>query len=162
MSATVDPAEVYSGLRRQILELDPREVGIEPSPEHPRVWGFVMDTGYTNGTATVVALADGTTSLYTSGGGGIIGAGGHATVAAATHDLLRLVEDDLDQIPADAEDSLPPADWVVLRALTFDGRRALLAEEDELGYDRHPLSPVFHAVHRVITELRLIDESRRS
>ena len=33
-----------------------------------------MDTGYPNGTATVVCLVDGTTSLYTSTGGGILGA----------------------------------------------------------------------------------------
>jgi hypothetical protein len=162
MSGQDDAQSVYAGLRNSILSLDPAEVGIGPTPELPRVWGFVMDTGYPNGTATVVALADGTTSLYTSTGGGIIGAGEHATVAAATRALLGVVEAHLDQLPTDAQYDLPPADWVVLRALTYGGQRAVLAEEDELGYDRHPLSPIFHAVHKVITALRLLDESRRS
>jgi hypothetical protein len=162
MSGQDDARSVYAGLRQTILTVDPVEVGIAPTPELPRVWGVVMDTGYPNGTATVVALADGTTSLYTSTGGGIIGAGAHAGVAAATRALLGVVEAHLDKLPAATQDDLPPADWVVLRALAYGGQRAVLAEEDELGYDRHPLSPVFHAVHEVITQLRLLDESRRS
>ena len=162
MSGQDDAGSVYAGLRHTILTVDPAEVGIAPTADLPRVWGVVMDTGYPNGTATVVALADGTTSLYTSTGGGIIGAGAHASVAAATSALLGIVEAHLDLLPAATQDDLPPADWVVLRALTYGGQRAVLAEEDELGYDRHPLSPVFHAVHEVITQLRLLDESRRS
>lgn len=156
-----DPLSVYSGLRRMVLELNPADAGITPTDRLPRVWGVVMDTGYPNGNATVVALADGTTSLYLSSGGGIIGAGEHASVAAATRAVLVVVEGHLDQFPGAANDEVPPADWVVIRALTFSGQRAILAEEDELGYDRHPLSPVFHAVHEVITQLRLLDESRR-
>jgi hypothetical protein len=35
----------------------------------------------------------------------------------------------------------------------------VLAEEDELGYNRHRLAPVFHAFHEVITQLRLLDEN---
>ena len=78
-----------------------------------------MEMGYRRGTVTLVALADGTTSLYTRAGGGII------------------------------------------RALTYTGQTAGEATEDDLGQGRHPLSPVFHAGHRVITELRLIDEARQ-
>lgn len=51
---------------------------------------------------------------------------------------------------------------VVLRALTYDGQQADEADEDDLGYGRHPLSPLFHAAHDVLTELRLIDEARQS
>jgi len=35
------------------------------------------------------------------------------------------------------------------------------ASEDDLGNGRHQLSPVFRAAHRVITELRLLDEARQ-
>jgi hypothetical protein len=56
---------------------------------------------------------------------------------------------------------LPAAGRVVLRALTYDGPRAAEADEDDLGYHRHPLSDVFHAAHEVITELRLLDQSRK-
>jgi hypothetical protein len=149
----------YEGLRAAVLGLDPSEYGMSPTAELPRVWGAVMDTGYPNATATVVGLADNTTSLYTSTGGGMIGAGFHQTVATATQALLRTVERHLDQMPRATADELPGPDWVVLHALTHQGRHAVLAEEDELGYNRHPLAPVFHAFHEVITQLRLVDEN---
>ena len=152
----------YEGLRQAVMTLDPAEFGMTPTAELPRVWGAVLDTGYPGATSTVVALADDTTSLYTSTGGGIIGAGFHAAVATATRSLLRTVEQHLDQMPPAGPDELPGPDWVVLRALTHQGQRAVLAEEDELGYNRHPLSPVFHAFHEVITQLRLLDEGQQS
>ena len=49
-----------------------------------------------------------------------------------------------------------------VHGLTYDGQQADEADEDDLGYGRHPLSPLFHAAHEVLTELRLTDESRQS
>lgn len=54
---------------------------------------MIIDIPAQGGCATLVALTDNTTSLYTSTGGGTIGAGGHATVASATHALLASAED---------------------------------------------------------------------
>src|SRR5215210_4876204 len=68
--------ETYSALRRQALSIQRSDVGIpEPPPEAP-AWGILMETGYPEASATLLALGDGTTSLYLSTGGGIIG--GHA------------------------------------------------------------------------------------
>ncbi|MFZ5821277.1 MAG: hypothetical protein ACOYYJ_15380 [Chloroflexota bacterium] len=38
----IEPAEVYNGLRNQILNLKPSDAGIEPSSEMPNVWGILM------------------------------------------------------------------------------------------------------------------------
>ena len=43
-----------------------------------------MDMGTRNATATLVGLADGTTSLYLSTGGAVIGGGEHPQVAGYT------------------------------------------------------------------------------
>jgi hypothetical protein len=151
--------QVYQGLRAQILGLDPAEAGLGQGPGRPAVWGALMDMGYPRGTATLVALADGTTSLYTSTGGGIIGGGFHRAVAAATGSFLADLERHLPLLKPDADPALPAAGQVIIRALTYGRRLAAQAPEDDLGHGRHPLSPVFHAAHRVITELRLIDET---
>ena len=37
----------------------------------------------------------------------------------------------------------------------------LVMDMGYLGHRRHPLADVFHAAHDVITELRLLDETRR-
>jgi hypothetical protein len=144
-----------------LLRLDPKEAGLAPSAELPRVFGVMMETGYPEGSATLGALADGTTSLYTSSGGGIIGGGDHEQVAAATAQFVRAVESALDLIPPASEQQLPASGRVVIRALTYRGPHAVDLSEDDLGYGRHPLSPVFHAGHEVIAQLRLIDEAPR-
>jgi hypothetical protein len=153
----------YHGLRNQILTLDPAVVGLHPHPtdQTDRVWGCVMDTGYSNGTATLVCLRDGTTSLYTSSGFGIIGGGAHPAVVQANAALLAVLADELDRLPPSRDDSLPGVGRTVIRAMTYDGTRALDADEDELGAGAHDLSPVFHAAQEVITQLRLIDEQAR-
>jgi len=153
-------SEVYEGLRRQILELDPADAGLGPSPELPRVWGLVMEMGHPGGVATLVALADGTTSLYFSSGGGIIGGGSHPQVAAATRALLAVVERHLDRMPVATGTPLPAAGRTVLRAMTYRAQHAVEADDDALGRPGHPESEVHHAAHAVLTELRLIDEAR--
>jgi hypothetical protein len=157
-SRETQPADIYAGLRQRILELVPEEAGIAPVPELPRVWGLVMDTTYERGGYTLIALADGTTSLYTTTGGGIIGGGEHDQVVTATLTALRVLEAHLDQLPPAVDDTLPPIDGVTLRALTYDGQRSIIAAEQDLGEGRHPQAEIFHAAHNVISELRRIEE----
>ena len=152
--------KVYLGLRAQILSLDPAAAGLQQSERHQAVWGALMETGYPRGTATLVALADGTTSLYLSTGGGIIGGGFHQAVATATQSFLADLERHLPAFRPDPDAALPATGEVIIRALTYAGRLSAAASEDHLGHGRHQLSPVFHAAHRVITELRLIEETK--
>jgi hypothetical protein len=104
----VSGEQVFQGLRRTILDLDPAESGLDRFTAGRTVWGALMEMGYPNGAATLVSLADGTTSLYTSTGGGTIGGGFHAQVAAATQSFLAAVEDHLSLLaPMRAPMSLP-------------------------------------------------------
>jgi len=150
------PADVFLGLRQQIFSLDPADVGL-----HAPLWGCVMETGYPEGTATLVCLADGTTSLYTSSGFGIIGGHGHESVVRANSELLRLLGQHLAQMAPSSDQSLPSGGRTIIRALTTTGQRTFGDSENELGEGRSPMSPVFHRAHAVITQLRLIDEARR-
>jgi hypothetical protein len=70
-------------LRERALAVAALELGLAPTAARPRVWGVVMETGHAEGGATLVVFAEGTTSLYFSNGGGIIGAGEHAIVRTA-------------------------------------------------------------------------------
>lgn len=152
--------QVARGLRRQILDLDPAEAGLDRFSAGRRVWGALMETGYLKGIATLVALADGTTSLYLSTGGGIIGGGAHERVAAATRSFLMAVEDHLGLLTPDPDSVVPAEGRVIIRALTYQGRYRAEAAEDDLGQGGHPLSAVFYAGHGVLAELRTLDQAR--
>ena len=96
MSPPRDSGAIYLDLRAMVLGARPDEIGLAPTPERPRVWGVLMETGYPKGVATLVTLADGTTSLYLSTGGGTIGGGAHEAVASASRRFLAAVERTLD------------------------------------------------------------------
>ena len=70
--ADVEPAAIYTRMRDGILSLAPAEAGIVPSPQCPHVWGVLAELGFDDGCVTLVSLADGTTSLYFSGGGHLL------------------------------------------------------------------------------------------
>jgi hypothetical protein len=118
-----------------------------------------METGYAEAVMTLVGLADGTTSMYFSNGGGIIGAGQHEDVATRTKRWLDLAEEALDELeaaPGDVE--LPDESVTQLVAVTEAGRLVARAPDDELAEGRHPLSPLFYAGHDVITAVRFAEE----
>jgi len=149
-----DGRDAFLGLRAQVLGLDPSLIGADPAASV--VWGALMEMGIETAVATIVALADGSTSLYTSTGGGVIGGGEHASVVAENRGFLAAIERNLERFVPDDADELPTDGTVTFRALTHRGKLSATAAEAELGAGTHPLSEVFFAGHRVITALRLI------
>jgi hypothetical protein len=141
----------------QILHADPTTLGFSPSPDRP-LWGAVMDMAFPDGAASLVSLADGATSLYTSTGGGVIGGGAHESVVDATHAFIRVTAEHLPELAATDSDELPPPGTVRFHALGFDGRRAADAPEADLQTRAHQLWPLYYAGHEVITALRLTTE----
>lgn len=142
-------------LRQLALDLDPQAMKMTSNAHLSHVFGVLVDTGFPDGWASVLSLADGTTSLYTSGGGGVIGGGGHERVAKATVHLLSLIEADL-HLFADTEDlELPGPGKVRFLVLTYDGKRAAERGIDVLAAGGDRLSPIFSAANDVMTELRI-------
>ena len=126
-----------------------------PRSDHPRVSGLVVDVPAEGGYATVVALTDDTTSMYTSGGGGTIGAGQHEAAANATHALLRAAELQLDAFDQPEDPSLPPRGPVRFHLLAPAAGRTLdVPAEAFWGRAQSPVMPVIAATQQVITALR--------
>ena len=145
-------------MRAQALALDPITVGLKPASGP--MWGFVMD-GVISDTEwyALVVLADGTTSLYTSGAFGIIGGGSHETVRAAGGLLWEMAAEPAPSFVAMTDTNLPAPGSTALRLLRFDGHLVAVAADQELAGGRHPASPVFYAAHEVLGRLRLVTES---
>jgi hypothetical protein len=148
-----------TNLRLAALHADAQQLDMAPTAALPAVFGVVMDTTYPSGVVTLVAFADGATSLYTSTGFGIIGGGAHSQVVQAGRALLELAEAHRAAFDADPSDAPPPAGSVTIHLLTHTGRLATTEDEQHLGEGRSHLSPVFHAAHGVIAELYAIHDA---
>jgi hypothetical protein len=146
-------ADVYEGLRRQALHLTPDQLDA-PFAGAP-ILALLMETGYPEAVATLVGVADGTTSLYFSNGGGFIGAGTHAAVAEANRRWLDAGGTFLPELTELADPPLPDVAMTQFVAVTPDALRGAVAAEEELGEGRHRLSPLFYAAQDVITQIRL-------
>ena len=147
------PMDAYLGLRGMVLGPDSRMT--PPAPEHPDVSGAMVDMPSQGGYATVVALTDDTTSMYTSTGGGTIGAGEYPEVAAATHDLLAAVQAHLSAFTLPDAGELPPPGSVRFHVLMPAGSRyGDVPDACFWGKAPSELLPVIMATQRVISAIR--------
>lgn len=120
-----------------------------------------MEIGYPDAAATVVALGDGTASLYLSSGGGVIGGGPHPSINRAARRLVELAGNHVSKMSPVSEFPLPSAGDVTFYVLTTNGVLQAHALEETLGGGTHPLSGLFFAGHDVITGLREVSEKRK-
>ena len=158
MTTTHNPAAVYLNLRQMILSLTPEKARLRPTPSTPHVWGVLMEMGYPEGCATLVALADGTTSLYYSSGGGLLGCGSVPAVTGATITCLETAEAYLPQMQPTRDLPLPAAWQIRFVLLTFQGILTATAPEAELYDGEHSLSGLYTAAQAVLTQVRLLSE----
>jgi hypothetical protein len=160
-TASPEFAQTYLQLRNLIFRLEPAKLGIAPTTITPHVWGVLMETGYVVGTATLVSLADGTTSLYYSTGGGMLGRGDYKPVAEASKALVLQAENHLTQMASTREVPLPAVGHVRFSCLTYSGICTAEAAELSLKSGDHPLSPLFVLAHNILDQLRLSAEKKR-
>lgn len=150
----------YTGLRNMLLTTSPDKLGLDPSPTE--VWGVLMETGYPEAVVSLVALADGTASLYFSHGGGLIGFGQHPGPQRAAKSLLSVAQ--LYARHGKPVQAYPLPKPAFTRFYLRVGDRVVSVEvkEDDLGYGRHPLSPLFHKGQELIAEMRAVEQTLRA
>jgi hypothetical protein len=150
------PAPVTGTMRQRLLAGSAAEFGVTPRGQ---VWGVLMELGFPGSFASLVALADGSASLYTSTGGGILGAGVHDTVKQAALALCDLAgaKGDLPQV---TEFPSPEPGRVRFYILGSGGVRGAEAADADLKTGAHPLAALFGAGHALLTELRLASEKK--
>ncbi len=98
----------YASMRKLAFSFTHEDMGVKMGNDY-QVYGVVVDMGVDNrNTATMICFIDGTTSLYFSEGGGIIGAGQHEAVNKA---VLTFLENCFQALPitklAESIDVLP-------------------------------------------------------
>lgn len=155
-------ADVYTGLRKQIFDLSLKGQDERKQLGAKDRIAILMETGMEDTCYSLVAVSDGSASLYFSNGGGIIGAGQHPQGAEAAKSFLEFSRQFDNQLTKTTEYPLPMPGmtrfYVIKTGIVLSGE----FKEDDLGNQKLPLSPLFHKGHELITVVRLIDETRRS
>ena len=149
---------VYRDLRSMALRVDPATIRM---PEGERWSGALvaaMEIGMTEATTTIVAIADGTVSMYLSSGGGVIGAGEHAAVRGAADRFRTVVAENRNLLQRTGVFEPPSAGEVRFHARIGDDRLTGGAAEALLRTSRHQLAPLYAAGQDVLTEIRLTTE----
>lgn len=145
-------------LRCLVLGLEPSEAGFASDTEFPRVYGVVADWHIGEHVATIVALRDGTASLYTTSTFGVIGGAAHEKVRLAAQECVRCAEKFVGSSLPAADTEYPRDGEILFYLLTYDGLRVCSASEEEIYEGQHPMGPFFGEVQNVLTELRFISQ----
>jgi hypothetical protein len=136
------------------LSLSASDIGAVEIPNGARVFGVLMESRIGESVATLVCFVDGTTSLYFSQGGGVIGAGQHETVRSAATAFVALGNHFAPRFTVTTTFPFPPAGRVRFYLRTFDGTKTEEAAESDLTTPRVPLFSLFVAGQRVISAIR--------
>jgi hypothetical protein len=157
-------------LRDRLLRGSPSAYGMDVTLP---VWGVVMEEGVEGGSYTLVALADGTASIYFSNGGGVLGGKEVPAVNAAAKRWVARATEDLRctkpsapcarwRAPFQAAKDLafPPTSLVRLYVLTPSGPLSYQAVKANLASKKNAGWPLFYAGHEVMTRLREASEAQ--
>jgi hypothetical protein len=141
-----DPGALFLGLRANLADADPAELGLAPSARFPRLWAAMLEIGLDSGTASLVALT-----------GGIVGAGTRPGVGHAAVAFVDVLDAHLGLLQPVEALPLPAAGTIGFHALTWTGRLSAAAGEAELVDGTHPLATAFLAGNDLLTAVRLAD-----
>jgi hypothetical protein len=148
-------ADIYADLRSLALAVDPASIAVPDGESWSGAAMAAMEIGVAGGTATIVAIADGTVSMYVSSGGGVLGAGEHAAVRGAAERFRTVVAESRHLLQVSSELPLPAAGLVRFHLRTVDGAYSAGAPEALLRTSRHPLAPLYAAGQDLLTEIRM-------
>lgn len=149
---SVDKFQIWQRLRELGVELDHKTSN--------RVLGVVGELGFGLGSALVYGLEDGSASMYTSTGGGMIGAGDEKAVRKAVKELIEAGSEVVTRIPPAESPALPNEGDIHFVILTPGGLRATKAKKDQVGKTKHPLRRLYIFWNNLVTQLNLLDTVR--
>lgn len=151
----------YYDLRNQNLHLRREQIGLPAPARDTDPWAVVMDWGLTEGSATVVAIGDGTASIYLSSGGGSIGGGqSHDSIRQAAMHAVSVAAEFQPEMRRVADYPLPGAHEVVFYVLTDTGVYSANVPEKELSAHTHRLSRLGDVLQQIITQYRVIQTAK--
>lgn len=151
------PVQTYTDLRTMVFGIDLRDLAQRKTDTLDRVWGVVMEAGYPDAAITLIALGDGTVSLYLSSGGGMTGLGDYELISDAAHRLIGLAGTFTSECETACEFPLPQKGSTRFYLLTYTGTLSIELAEHDL-YLNPVLAPLLERGHELLVMIRTLGE----
>jgi len=149
-------------LRGQILSMSAATLGLQADAEFPDIWGVVVDFSIGEAIATVVALRDGTASLYTTGSFGMVGGERYLAVRHAAVTCVKasaeIWREHRGAFASGDALAYPQAGEMGFHLLGYEGVESVRVAEDDVYARAHLLTPIFAYAQGVLTQLRLASQ----
>jgi hypothetical protein len=151
----------YTGLRGMVLEGTRANFGLGPGASPTQPFAVVTDWSEAQGATTIVAIGDGSASVYYSNGAGSIGGGqAHESIRNAALKTVELAAAAQPLMHRVTEFPVAGRGEVSFYVVTDAGVFAATAEQDDLGSNRSPFSPLAAAARNIVDEYRRTDSRR--
>ena len=152
------PGANYTHFRNEALDMTTVGLAVRGCQEIPVpiVLSILMEFGYPGASASLFAdvIADRVSMLF-SNGGALLGGGLHEEVRRAVLPCFEAAKRTLSHLTPTTSFPVPGPGHVAFYLLTTSGVLTGGVSKDDLGEDCHPLSPLYHSGHEVLTQLRL-------
>jgi hypothetical protein len=156
-----ESASMSARLRELALNTTAADLGMDAKALASRPWGIVVDVARADaGVLTIACMADGSTSLYFSLGGGVIGAGRDPAVRAACKQLLEEAAG-LPSMKARSSTSKPAPGSVAFFVLAAGGPYYASEPERSLREGSGRLSSLYRQSQAVFRAAREAESSGR-
>ncbi len=146
-------AKVNEGLRSLVLQGNRDNFGLGPASKPDQPFAVVTDFATSGGADTIVAIADGSASVYLDGGRSFIGGGqAHEAIHNAALKVVSVANEAQTLMHPTTEYPLPLSGQVNFYAVTDEGVFTASASEDDLRTHRSPLSKLADATQAIKSE----------
>ena len=146
-------ANAFAGLRTMALEGTRSNFGLPPGSSPTQPFVVVADWGEERGATTIVAVADGSASVYGSNGGGSIGGGqAHPSIHDAALKVVELAAAAQAQMRPATSFPIAGSGRVTFYAVTDAGVFAATAAQEDVRANRSPFSSLGKATQEIVAE----------
>ena len=153
--APLEPAAISAMLRNNVFNLKIEDIGLTRE-KSPLVWGVMMELGYQDVVVSLVALADGSCSVYLSDGSGAVGCGLYSEVRQSAANMLTVAQRMLSQCQPAIVYPVPVESQARFYLLTSKGVYTTNASRHEMDEGAKEIAELYYAGHSVIGMIELL------